>query len=144
MAKMNMSHSIVVDAPIDEVFDAFCNPQIMSEWFASEVEIRGYEPPLAVGKEHDEVSKFMGREMVSKCVVTKIEPPHLYVRTMNGPASGEIQQVVEAVEAGVKVSVIFNGEMKGFLAALAAPLIKAQAKKQMEKDLDSFKAYIES
>ena len=133
MAEMNMSHSLVVDAPIDKVFDAFCNPQIMSEWFGQK--IRGYEPPLVSGKKFETVSNFMGSEMITKHTVTEVDPPNRYVRTIAGALSGEIQQLVEAVENGVKVSVIFNAEMKGFLANLAAPLVKNQAKKQVKTRL---------
>ena len=143
MAEMSSSYSIVVDAPIDEVFHAFCDPLIMPDWFTTALEIRGYEPPLAAGKQFEEVGKVMGRELVSKATVTAFEPPHRYVRRVDGPASGEIQHLAEIVEGGVKVSVIFRGELKGFLAGLAAPLVRGQANRQVENDLKSFKAYIE-
>jgi uncharacterized protein YndB with AHSA1/START domain len=144
MADMNMSHSIIVNAPIEKVFEAFCDPQSYSEWSSTPHEVRGYAPPLAIGKEYETVSTLMGREMITTNTVTAFEPPHRYVRTIDGAASGETQQVVEAVDAGVEVSIIFNGEMKGFLGNLVAPLIKGQIRKQMENDLNSFKAYIEN
>ena len=143
MAEMNLSHSIVVDAPIDKVFQAFTDPEIRPKWFTSREETRGYEPPLAVGSEWETVSTFMGREMITKYTLRKFEPPHVDVRSLQGPASGEVQHEAEEVEGGVKVTVIFNGVMKGFLASLAAPVIKNQAKKDMEKDLNSFKAFVE-
>lgn len=143
MAEMNLSHSIVVNAPIDKVFQAFTDPEIRLKWFTSEHEIRGYEPPLGVGSEWETVSTFMGRDMTTKYTMKEYEPPHLDIRTLQGPALGEVQHVVEEVEGGVKVTIMFKGEMKGFLASLAAPLIKNQAKKDMEKDLDSLKAFVE-
>ena len=144
MAEMNLSHSIVIDAPIDKVFQAFTDPEIRMIWFAREHETRGYKPPLAVGSEWETVSTFMGREMVTNYTMKKYEPPHLDVRALQGPASGDVQHMVEEVDGGVKATIKFKGEMKGFLASLASVLIKNQAKKDMEKDLESLKAFVES
>ena len=144
MADINISHSIVVNAPIDKVFQTFSDPQSYSEWSTTPHEVRGYAPPLTLGEEYETVSKFMGREMTTRNTVTAFEPPYRYVRTIDGAASGETQQVVEAVEAGIKVSIIFNGKMNGFLGNLVAPLVKGQVRKQMENDLNSFKAYVEN
>jgi uncharacterized protein YndB with AHSA1/START domain len=133
VAEMSLSHSIVVDAPVDKVFQAFTDPEIRPKWFTSRNETRGYEPPLAVGSEWETVSTFMGREMITKYTMKNYEPPHRDVRSLQGPALGEVQHLVEEVEGGVKVTIIFNGEMKGFLASIASPLIKNQAKKDMER-----------
>jgi uncharacterized protein YndB with AHSA1/START domain len=117
---MSLSHSIVVDAPVDKVFQAFTDPEIRPKWFTSRNETRGYEPPLAVGSEWETVSTFMGREMITKYTMKNYEPPHRDVRSLQGPALGEVQH-----------------------ASIASPLIKNQAKKDMEKDLNSFKAFVE-
>jgi carbon monoxide dehydrogenase subunit G len=85
----------------------------------------------------------MGRILIARNTVTEFEPPHRYVRTFDGTASGETQQLAESVDAGVKVSVIFKGELTGFLSKLTAPLVRGQIRKQMENDLNNFKAFIE-
>ena len=143
MPGLKIQQDIIVNAPVDRVFNAYSDPLIMTEWFTAGLEIRGYQPPLAVGQQFEEVSTIMGRQLVTHTTVTELDPPRRYVRAINGPAVGHVSHIVESVASGVKVTVILEGDLKGFLASLAGPLARAQINRQVKNDLKSFKAYIE-
>ncbi len=143
MAEMTVSNSIVVNAPIDQVFETFNDPTLNVAWGTGDREVRGYTPPLNLGTTYDIVTQFMGREINVSQEVIVFEPPNHFHFRVDGVVDGESQHDFEVVEDGVRVTINFSGEMKGFLGALAAPLLKSQINKRMQEDLKSFKAYIE-
>ena len=144
MANIEVSNSIVVDAAIDEVFHAFNDPETMPEWFSTDMEIRGYSPPLEVGKTYESVATFMGREVSSNSTIIAIEPPNSLRMRASGMVSGDVEHAFKEVDGGTQVTIHFVGDMGGFFATLAAPLIRAQINNQMQNDLESFKTYIEN
>ena len=58
--------------------------------------------------------------------------------------SGIVQHTCEEVEGGIKVTLQFEADMSGWLAKIAAPLLRGQIDKRMIADLQSFKEFVES
>lgn len=144
MSQFSITNSIIVHAPLDLVFEKFTDPYVQTEWMTAASKRRHYSPPLAVGKEWESVTEFMGREMVTKYAVDKIDAPNQVSLVLDGSAmTGEFQQSCALVAEGVKVTITFNGEISGFLVGLAAPLLMRQVNKRMQGDLESFKQFIE-
>lgn len=144
MSQITGSKSIVVDAPIDKVFENFSDPEIQIKWFVEPHEVRDYTPPLGVGTSYKIVSRFMGRDTVSQQEVIEFAAPYRQVLRYTGVGSGESQHICEEVEGGTKVTLQFDVDMSGWLAKIAAPLIRRQIDKRMTADLQSFKEFIEA
>jgi hypothetical protein len=76
--------------------------------------------------------------------VVEYDAPHEYVLSSTSSAGDATWPWTFAeVEDGVKVSLNSSGQSKGFLAAIAAPLVDRQLKKQITSDLERFKAILE-
>lgn len=143
MSQITGSKSIVVNASIDRVFENFTDPEIQMKWFVEPHELRDYTPPLGIGTTFKTVSKFMGRDAVSQQEVIEFNPPYRQALRYTGVGNGESQHSCEEVEGGTKVILRFDVDMSGWLAKLAAPLIRRQIDKRMTADLQSFKEFIE-
>jgi carbon monoxide dehydrogenase subunit G len=143
MVQITGSKSIVVNAPIDKVFENFTDPEKQIEWFVEHHELRDYTPPLGIGTTFKTVSKFMGRDAVSQQEVIEFNPPNHQILRYTGVGSGESHHICEEVEGGTKVLLRFDVDMSGLLAKITAPLIRRQIDKRMTADLQSFKEYIE-
>jgi uncharacterized protein YndB with AHSA1/START domain len=143
MGQITGAKSIVVNAPIDKVFENFTDPEMQIKWFVEPHELRDYTPPLGVGTTYKTVSKFMGRDAVSQQEVIEFNPPLSQVLRYTGVGSGESQHICENLEGGTKVTLQFDVDMSGLLAKISAPLIRRQIDKRMTADLQSFKEFIE-
>jgi carbon monoxide dehydrogenase subunit G len=143
MSQIIGSKSIVVNAPIDKVFENLTNPEKQMEWFVEHHELRDYTPPLGKGTTFKTVSKLMGRDAILQQEVIEFNPPNRQVLRYTGVGSGETHYICEEVEGGTKISLRFDANMSGILAKIMAPLIRRQMDKRMTADFQSFNEFIE-
>jgi uncharacterized protein YndB with AHSA1/START domain len=142
LSQITGSKSIVINAPIDKVFENFTDPEKQLEWFVEHHELRDYSPPLGKGTTYKIVSKLMGREAILQQEVIEYSPPNRLVLRYTGVGSGETHYICEEVEGGTKLLLRFDADMSGLMAKIMAPLIRRQMDKRMTDDFQSFKEYI--
>ena len=144
MASIIAENSVVVDVPLEECFENFNNPDTMSEWFSTPIEVRGFTPPLSAGQDYEVVAKFMGQEITQGYKVLSIDAPNKLVFQTSGVLSGIVTHTCESVNNGTKVTIHAEFDKSGFLAAIPNALVKAPINMQMRGDLKKFKQFIES
>lgn len=140
-----VSYSVVIDRPVDEVFayagDPVNDPAWTSVIIASEVTSEG---PLAKGSTLRQVMRFLGKRIDTRCEVTEYEPGRRLAFTMlaDGP-NGEHERTFESVDASTRVSLRTRGETAGVFK-LADPLVQRIGQRQMATDLANLKDLLEA
>ena len=145
MANVHVSIATVVNRPIAETFTAMTNPDTLSQWFTLIDGIRGYSgEPLIVGLKYKTVGHFAGREIISDCEVLQYDAPKLIVfRSESNALVATHTWRYEPVGDNTRVSILLEGQTKGFFGNLAMPLLGGQLEKDMARDLQSFKQLME-
>lgn len=138
-------HSVVINRPVEEVFDYIIDPTKESEWQEGVIEAgysQGSSEP-GVGAEMFEKRKFMGRDMVSKVKVTEFEANKKFVgKVVEGPVPFEITQTFQPVDGGTKVTIVLEGEPGGFFKLAKGPVQK-QVQSQIVADFERAKKILE-
>jgi len=101
------SHQVLVNAPLQTVFDYVSDLTRHPEWSGGELKIEAVVPgPIAVGKEY----RSRGQVVVQKdrpntVQVTEYEPPHKYGIVANDPDFGKVSHLFTFQEQGEGVLV---------------------------------------
>lgn len=142
---MEITDSVIVDRPIDEVFGYAGNPENDSLWATVMVESRmTSDGPIQKGSTLFEVLRFLGKRIESRCEVTEYEPGQRVAFTMvAGPNKGAHERTFEEAEGGTRVTLLTRGDSTG-LFKLADPVLKRIATKQMASDLAILKELLEA
>lgn len=137
-------HSIIINRPVEEVFDFVTNPTKNAQWQEGLVESRLASPgPMTVGAHVVDVRKFLGRDMESTLEVTALEANKRYVqKVITGPLPFEIIQTFEPSVSGTKLTVLAQGEPGGFFK-LAAGMVQKQLQNQIKGDAERLKKALE-
>ncbi len=147
MATFKVSESIEIDRPSAAVFQYVTDIDKAPEWRPT-ISIRDYSgEPFEVGTTWNEVSQFMGRDVVVSHEVTALDAGRLceMKQETTGLLSGNIAFLFSGIaEEKSEFTLSFDGEISGWLAGLASGLLRNQAQKTMKRDLTSLKAKLES
>lgn len=139
---IKVEHSVVINRPVEEVFAYSSDPRNLMEWQDGLVRVEA-NTPMAVGTRTTEVRKVMGREMETELEVVEFDPPNKYsMKSLSGPVEMIYTQSLKSVGGGTQVDVLIEGEPGGFFG-VAAPLLKRQVKKDVEKDFAKLKEIME-
>ena len=143
MAKLE--HSIVINAPIEMVFDFMNNPEKEMLWRPELIEMeQTSEGPVDVGTTYREVMKFMGRKLEITAEITEYLPNKVSsIKSTSGPIAFELRGIFEPVEGGTRVSMEIDGKISGFFN-VAESLVMKMAKKQMQEQLQTVKTLLEA
>jgi carbon monoxide dehydrogenase subunit G len=147
MAQFQVSHSVVINRPTETVFQYVIDVTKQKEWRPSLDAIRDFSgEPFAVGTTWDEVSKFMGRDMVVNIAVTGFEESRQAEMKMEGGSvSGNMVWAVSPnTDESSSFTLSFDGEVTGWLGRLGTGLIRRQVDKDMTSDLANLKSNLES
>lgn len=146
MPAFDVSISTTINKPITEVFTKMIDPDFLPEWFTIIDGIRDYNGEDAqVGLEYKTVGHFMGREIISDCVVTAYDPPHKIIfKTESGALLTTNTWTYDSMGNMTLVNIKLEGETKGFIGRVAGPLLGGQLEKDITRDLQSFKGLMES
>jgi len=146
MTEYHESATIVLNVPIQTVFEYVTQIESLSVWAGAFDEIRDFSgDPVEVGSTWTSISKFMGREIVSQNCVTEWDAPQRFVFTITNMAGdGANTWTLDAIdETKTRFTLQLDGEAKG-IARMAVGLIRSQADKQMNSDLANLKKILES
>ncbi len=140
---INVKNTIVINAPIETVYNFATDPQNYTKW-QSGVDALEYENEPTVGEHYTEVRKFMGIEMRTKLEITQLEENKVWAaKTLSGPVPYSVVVTYEAVEGGTKMTTSLEAEPGGFFK-LAEGAVRNQLENGIEEDSQTLKEMIEN
>lgn len=144
----NMSVSVVIRRPVDEVFAYLSDTRNNVQWQTnSGLQTIQQIPdgPMGVGTRITETRKFMGMTIKSTSEISEFEPNRKFTRVPVGNDSSPIKrgELSFAPESdGCRVT--FNGQIEASgLLVVAEPVLVANMKRSFEEGLNEAKSYLE-
>jgi uncharacterized membrane protein len=141
------SSSIVIDRPVQEVFEYMDDIAREKEWQSNLVSAQQDPPgPTRVGTLKRYTSRFMGREIKNTYKVTEFEPGRRVVyETQKGSAIDARSEIVcEAVGQGTKVTLTLEGSPKGFLRLVPKAALEVAYREELRSTLQKVRERLES
>jgi len=137
---MDFKHTIPVARPADEVFafvsDSSNNPQWQNGMQSCTWTSDG---PIAVGSTYDQKARFMGRDIVSRFVVTDLQPGRsISIETTESTFPIQVTRSVEPDGDGCSVTAHIRGQPTGLLK-----LFSGMVPMGVRKDYSKLKALLE-
>ena len=148
MTTVIRSHQVLVQAPLQSVFEYVSDLTLHPEWSGGELKIQAVTPgPIAVGKEYFSQGEVAGQKnRPNKVQVTEYEPPHKFGFVANDPDFGDVSHVFTFAEQNGKVQITrtmtvnLNPIVAFLFRFFIYPLIGRPA---MDKSLTALKARLE-
>lgn len=147
---MELHTSIRIERSPDEVFAALSDLDSFEHWMANLVRVEKLtDAEFGVGTEFVEVRRMMGHEGKEHFRVTECVPGKkltLFVdgtKGTTGKGEYHFDHFFEAVDGGTEIRIDGRIEMPGFFAGIMMKIMGGSFKKMLDKDLQSFKAWIE-
>ena len=137
--------SVVVDRPVEELFEVVTDVETYSLWMPGCLGAKQTsEGPMGVGTTYTDGGQFLGRRVEETLVVTTHESNRKFgVKTTSVPMRGEGAYTFEPVEGGTKVTLVGEVELGGFFK-LAKPIVERAIKRQGEGNLAGLKDLLEA
>lgn len=134
-----------IDRPVQDVFAALVDFDRVPDWNSGVTEAKKANgEPLEVGSTVVYFGKFLGRSFESPSECTEYVPDKKFsAKTASGPFHLEIENTLEPVGGGTRITTTFRGESRGFFK-LAEPVVARLAKKHFETSTENFKALLEA
>lgn len=143
---MELKQSIIINRPIEEVFDvATCHERCVV-WRGPIVGAKKTSPgPVGVGTTYRHTLGFLGLTTEAEPVITAWEPPYrAEFENQTGPAVYKSAFTCETVEEGTKLTTGINLEIGGLFRHMPEGLVKTAAFRQHRADLNTLKEMMES
>jgi uncharacterized membrane protein len=143
---IKIESSVVINRPVDEVFEFLANSENDPQWQSGVLEVRKTsEGPLGVGTTYTSVSRLLGRQLESVVEYTAYEQnKRLAGKATSGPIPFQFETSFEpAAEGGTTVTTAGEGEVGGFFK-LAEPVVARMLKRQFETDSANLKDLLEA
>lgn len=134
-----------IECSREDVFAALTSFDRIPDWNSSVVEVRWKnDAPLAVGSTLVYVGKFLGRVFESNAQITEFAPSTKFSsKSVSGPFYLEVENSLETVDGGTRITSNFRGESRGFFK-LAEPVMVRLSKNLFETSTDNLKALLEA
>ena len=143
---MELQQSIIINRPIEEVFDvATCHERCVV-WRGPIVGAqKTSDGPAGVGTRYRHTLAFLGQTVEAEPVITAWEPPHrAEFENRKGPAAYKSAFVLEPVAEGTKLTTGIQLEISGIFRHIPNVFVKQAAYRQHKADLQSLKELMES
>jgi uncharacterized protein YndB with AHSA1/START domain len=145
MDMIEVKASVVVNQPIEKVFEFVTTPENDTKWYVG-LESWDHTPdePAGVGSTSQSKIRFLGIPFDVTWEVIGYEPPKkIKVKTIEGPVSVEAKYTFEAVGEGqTKVTVQGEADLVGVFD-LAEPLVERIAQRHWENSFENLKDVLE-
>jgi uncharacterized protein YndB with AHSA1/START domain len=140
---MRLEYTIVIDQPVEKVFNYVSDPANLPEWQGPPTEIRDLQQTtpgqLREGDRFTTVLQFLGRRYETPTEVSAYEPVRrLSYRGTGGPVPTQITFILEEVPGGTRFTHTQEVEPGGFFG-LAESIFEIEAKRQLRNDLQTLK-----
>jgi carbon monoxide dehydrogenase subunit G len=142
---IKIEHSLVINRPLEEVFDFIANPENTHLWAGAVRESKlTSEGPIGVGSTTTVVIEFLGRRIEQNNEITEFEPnSKSSFKTTSGPMPMVTSMTLKAVEGGTEVTNSATLEGAG-LFKLAEPIFARLVNRQVEMDFANVKDLLEA
>ena len=145
---LHFEHTIVINQPVEKVFDYVSNPVNLPVWQGPPVEIRDLQQStpgqLREGARFTTVLQFLGRRYETPTEVSAYEPNRrLSYRGTGGPVPTQITFIFEEVPGGTRFTHSQEVEPRGFFG-LAESIFEIAAKRQLRSELQTLKDLLEA
>ncbi len=143
---IKIESSVVINRPVDEVFEFLVNSENDPQWQSSSQEVtKTSEGPIGVGTTYSTVLRVLGRRLESTMEYTAYEPnKRVDGKTTTGPIPFQYENTFEpAAEGGIKVKIAIEGDAGGFFK-LAEPIVARMLQRQIETDYANLKDLLEA
>ena len=143
MAKIE--YSVVINRPVQAVWDYMFEPGADAKWQARVVEsTKTTEGPIGVGTRVKDVRRFLGREVESEIEITEWEPnKSSAIKLVSGPVPFTGRRTLESVDGGTRVTDSIEAQPEGIFK-LAEPIMPQMARREIETDYAHLKDLLES
>ena len=134
-----------IDCPPAKVFAALHDFENVPSWSPGVNEVRQSDDrPVGVGSKQAYVGRFLGRSYETTSEITEFLPDtKLTQRSISGPFQLDIENTLEAIDTGTRLTALYRGESRGFFK-LAEPVVIHLARKQFETAQENLKALLEA
>jgi uncharacterized protein YndB with AHSA1/START domain len=145
---MHLEYTIVINQPVEKVFNYVSNPANLPEWQGPPVKIRdlqGSTPgELREGDRFTTILQFLGRRYETPTEVSTYEPNRrLSYRGTGGPVPTQMTFICEEVPGGTRFTHSQEVEPGGFFG-LVESVFEIEAKRQLRSDLQTLKDLLEA
>jgi uncharacterized membrane protein len=147
MRPVDVTTSVTINAPVDQVATYAADPQNAPNWYANIRAVELLTPELfGVGSRMAFVARFLGRTLRYTYEIVEFDAgTRLVMRTAQGPFPMETtyEWVPAEGEGGTVMTLRNRGEPAGF-SKVVAPFMSASVKRANQKDLARLKAIVEN
>jgi uncharacterized protein YndB with AHSA1/START domain len=135
----------VINRPPEDVFGALQDFEKAPLWNPGVTEVRQTSAgPLGVGATIVYVGRFLGRSYESPSVYAEYVANERFAsKTTSGPFHLEVENTLDPVEGGTRLTARYRGESRGFFK-LAEPVVVRLTKKHFETASENLKALLEA
>jgi uncharacterized protein YndB with AHSA1/START domain len=138
-------HSIVIERPVEDVFNALTDVRLTGRWYPAQVEEWWTTPPPhGVGSVRRARVRVLGRASENDAVVTEYDPPRrAAMRGLSRTAPFDVTLAFEPVDGGTRVLVDSRFHLNGAMR-LFGPLFIGPYERGWERGLAELKRMMES
>jgi uncharacterized membrane protein len=141
--------SIVIDAPLDQVWDLMCDASRLAEWQSTVVQVTQTTGRLdQVGSTYTTTNRIAGRPIQVSWEVTAVEPRRSFDQVASSPRGGSARATnrAESSNGGTRVTTEIDYELPGgFLAEVANKLFAERSiDREIRHSLENLKALVET
>lgn len=143
---MEAKQSIIINRPIEEVFDvATCHERCVV-WRGPIADAKKTsDGPAGVGTSYHHTLTFLGQSVAAEPVITVWDPPYrAEFENHKGPATYKSEFVCEPVEQGTKLTTGIQLEISGIFRHIPDVLVRQAAMRQHKSDLQALKDLLEN
>ena len=136
---------IVIDRPVEEVFEFVSNPENDTSWQSGLEESRlTSEGPMGVGSTHLVVRRFLGKRIESLSEVTRFEPnAKIGLNSLSPPGQFAVEYTFEPINGGTRITTVAQADSGG-LFKLGEPLVMKMVEAEMRRDFAALKELLEA
>lgn len=140
-----LEHSVVINRPIEQVFEYVTNIENAPKWKSRLLEIkRTSEGPVGVGTTQTSVGHFLMWRPQTNVEITEYAPNRkVGFKTTSGPVSAMGEFTFESVEGGTRVTLVAGMKPTGFLKLLG-PILARWPQSHLETECAKLKELLEA
>jgi len=142
---VNLSSEVEIDRPAPEVFAVVSDFSRNPEWQNGVVSASWTsEPPIRMGSTYDQVARFLGKDVVTKFVVTDYQPDRsISIKSVESSFPINVTRRVEPLsDHRCRVIANIEGDPSGFYR-IFGPLLQWMAQRQVRGDYKRLKDMLE-
>ena len=141
---MKFENSIVINKPVEQVFEFVTNPRNNAKWQTDILELEmTSENHFGSGATYRCLNRFMGKHLESEGVITEYAPAKACsIQITAGSFTGECSMLFEAVEDGTKFTV--SGDLDGRYLKLLKMIANRKINQQIKNDMLKLKYILEN